>query len=149
LYAGRFKDWHDPKRGTKRKKVGKYPNPPWAIAKDGIPWVEAIIDHLKYPASWPLVRKFFTDLGHMKTSETLLFAGDIGAYFLRHMDIHERYKALFIRLIRVTGRSTSHNTLTYSAYHLPYANTTLHAGACTRQAPRETGNSSFTSCPCS
>jgi hypothetical protein len=80
------------------------PKPPWALAKDAIPWVESILPLLKTPSSWPPVRRFFSDLGFMKTSETLLFAGDVGAYFLRHMDIDPKYRELFIRLVRVTER---------------------------------------------
>jgi hypothetical protein len=40
----------------------------------------------------------------MKTSETLLFAGDAGAYFLKNMEIQAEYRDLFIRLVRVTQR---------------------------------------------
>ena len=56
------------------------------------------------------VLKFFTDQGHMKTSETLLLASDVGAYFLRHIDIDPKYRDLYIRLIHVTERSArKHN----------------------------------------
>ena len=83
-----------------------YPTPPWAVEKEELPVMEAIIPFLKTPSSWPPVRKFFTDMGFMKTSEVLLFAGDVGAYFLKHMEIDQRYRELFIRLVRVTQRCT-------------------------------------------
>jgi hypothetical protein len=64
---------------------------------DGIP------AHLKTPSPWPPVRKF-SEVGSMKTSEIMLWAGDAGAYFLRHMDINADYKTFFIDLLRMTQR---------------------------------------------
>jgi len=115
LVSGRFGLWHAggreirlPTTGAgrqkKRKKIGKEPKPPWAVPKEEIPSMEQIVPKLKIPSAWPRVRLFFTDLGRMKTSETLLFAGDVGAYFLRTMDIEPEYRDVFIRLVRVTQR---------------------------------------------
>jgi len=101
-----------------------YPKPPWALKKTAIPWLESIIPSLKTPSSWPPVRRFLVDVGHMKTSETILFAGDVGAYFLRHMDIAPDYRALFIRLMRLTERLSP--THTHTHMHT-YARTHTHA----------------------
>jgi hypothetical protein len=153
--TGRFKEWHEAGQGLKRKAMVKNPKPSWAIAKDDMEWVESIIGQLKTPSGWPPVRKFFTDLGHMKTSETLLFASDVGAYFMRNIDIDPRYRALFIRLIRVTQRSShTHARPTLLSYaihhHRAYDIIVCHTvGACTRSAHRGTASLSCTSCPCS
>jgi hypothetical protein len=104
--SGRFQEWHNVE--------AKHPTPPWAIAKDEIPWMESILPLIKTPSTWPSVRRFFSDLGHMKTSETILFAGDVGAYFLRHMEIDDDYRELFIRLVRVTERLSHAHTHTYT-----------------------------------
>jgi hypothetical protein len=117
---GRFRGWH---QNTDKRKVAKQPKPPWAISKDKIAWVESITADLKTPSSWPPVRRFFSDLGHMKTSETLLFAGDVGAYFLRHMDIDPKYKALFIRLVRVIERLSHTHTHAHAHTHALHAHT--------------------------
>jgi hypothetical protein len=104
---GRFDLWHDipVDRGPnkKPKPAPKNPTPPWALAKDEIPRMDGIIPHLKTPSSWPPVRKL-SDVKRFKTSETMLWAGDAGAYFLRHMEINGDYKGLFIRLLRITQR---------------------------------------------
>jgi hypothetical protein len=102
---------------TNKRKRGKpkKPKPPWVIPKEDIASLESIIPLLKTPSAWPPVRRFFSDLGFMKTSETLLFAGDAGAYFLRHMDIDPKYRDLFMRLLRVTQRCThTHNNNTHT-----------------------------------
>jgi hypothetical protein len=151
-----------PRAGIKRKKVAKNPKPPWACPKEDIEWVESIIGQLKTPSSWPPVRKFFTDVGHMKTSETLLFASDVGAYFLRHIDIDPEYRDLFIRLVRVTERSAhTHTTHEHVAHmyrmaydrvdhRMAYDVIVWHTvGRCTRPAPRGTASLYCTSCPCS
>ena len=57
----------------------------------------------KTPKEWPNLRKIFGDIGWLKTAETLLLAGDVGCVLFRHLEIHEEYKALFIRLFRVLG----------------------------------------------
>jgi hypothetical protein len=106
--------WHDQR--NMQHKV-KYPRPPWAMAKDEIPLVEAILLSLKTPSSWPPVRKFFTEIGHLKTSEILLFAGDTGAYFLRHIEIGSTFRDLFVRLLRVTERLAHTHTHTCTRTH--------------------------------
>jgi hypothetical protein len=128
--SGRFARWQDnpPASKWQKRKKGqrklKFPKAPWTMYKDDIPKLEAIFPRLKIPSTWPPVRPFFTDLGFMKTSETLLYAGDAGAYFLRHMDIDPDCRALFIRLLRVTQRFTrAHTTHThthiYTHIHTP------------------------------
>ena len=47
----------------------------------------------------------------MKTSETLMLAGDVGAYVLRHAGIASEYRDLFIEVLRVIERYTHERTL--------------------------------------
>jgi hypothetical protein len=114
--TGRFLPWHDP-----LVTHLKYPTPPWAIAKDDIPLVESIIPSLKTPSTWPPVKKFFTEVGFMKTSEVLLLAGDAGAYFLRHIDIDDDVRARFVRLVRATQRSSHTPALTTTHLHVRHS----------------------------
>jgi hypothetical protein len=105
--TGRFGWWHDipvdQGPNKKPKPAPANPRPPWALEKEDIPRMEGITAYLKTPSSWPPVRKF-SEVKSFKTSETMLWAGDVGAYFIRHMDIHGDYKDLFIRLVRITQR---------------------------------------------
>ena len=50
------------------------------------------------------MRSVFEDLGFMKTAETLLLAGDAGAYILSLLDIREDYRSLFIEMLRLIER---------------------------------------------
>jgi hypothetical protein len=100
----------------KQKAAPKYPKPPWALEKEDIPRMTGLIADLKTPSSWPTLRKFKHVKG-FKTSETMLWAGDAGAYLVRHMDINVNYKTLFIRLLRAVQRCTPH----------PHANAHTHA----------------------
>jgi hypothetical protein len=119
-FSGRFLHWHKNHNNKRRRGAElKFPRPPWAINKDEIPTLEAIIPLLKTPSSWPPVRKFFTDMGFMKTSELLMFAGDVGTYFLKHMDIEHEHRQLFVRLMRVTQRSQHAPPHTLQCHHTP------------------------------
>ena len=59
---------------------------------------------MKLPSCYPTVRSVFLDLGFMKTAETLLLAGDAGAYILSLLDIEPVYRDLFIELLRLIQR---------------------------------------------
>jgi hypothetical protein len=66
--------------------------------------VDALASLCKSVAGWATYRKMFAHLGFAKSSETLLFAGDVGAYTLRHVDIDPRYRSLFIEVLRLIER---------------------------------------------
>ena len=90
--------------GKRKKGEQKFPMPPWVASSSSQREVDSLADILKIPAEWPAVRSIFRDLGFMKTSETLLLAGDAGAYLIRVADIPSKYCALFIELVRIIQR---------------------------------------------
>lgn len=85
-----------------RKRM--YPTPPWVASKGSQANVDSLPAVCKVPMGWPDYRKMFGDLGHAKTSESILFAGDVGAYTLRYCDIDPKIRALFIKVLRLIQR---------------------------------------------
>ena len=63
-----------------------------------------MMPHLRLPSCYPGVRSLFADLGFMKTAETLLLAGDAGAYIMSHLDLAPNYRELFIEVLRLIAR---------------------------------------------
>lgn len=100
-----------PQEAAPGRLLRKYPSPPWTASRlsqanvDGLPAV------CKVPIGWPAYRKMFADLGHAKTSESILLAGDVGAYTLRHCDVDSNIRALFIRVLRLIQRSSDAHSL--------------------------------------
>lgn len=86
------------------KGVTKTPVPPWVVSKSGQEAVDGLPAVCKTPIGWPAYRKMFQDLGFAKTSETTLFAGDVGAYTLRHADLAPDIRDLFIEMYRIIER---------------------------------------------
>ena len=91
-----------------RKQVMHYPYPGWIASKPSISIVDSLPEICKVPSGWPDFRQAFNHIGHLKSTETLLFAGDVGAYLLRHVDIDPEIRALFIELFRLIERCHAH-----------------------------------------
>ena len=87
-----------------RGKRPKYPKAPWVASKEVQTAIDDIVPDLKLPSCYPGLRSIFTDLGFMKSAETLLLAGDAGAYCLGLLDIRDDYRALYIELLRLIER---------------------------------------------
>jgi hypothetical protein len=51
------------------------------------------------PTGWPRPRDLFNDLSFVTCSESLLYAGQFGAYLLQFLDIDEKIKGLLIDLL--------------------------------------------------
>ena len=106
---GRFP--HLAKRvGKQRKGVPLYSKAPWVSPQVNQDELDSLPDKVGYPTNWPALRAIYKDLGFMKTSETLLLAGDVGAYVLRHAGIDPEYRDLFIEVLRVIERYTHTHT---------------------------------------
>ena len=106
---GRFPELAE-KKGKKQKGESKWPKPPWVSPPANQDDVNSLPGRVQYPTGWPALRAIFLDLGFMKTSETLLLAGDVGAYVLRHAGIAPEYRDLFIEVLRVIERYTHKRT---------------------------------------
>jgi hypothetical protein len=89
---------------NERGKDPKYPPAPWVASKPVQNAIDDMLQNLKLPSCYPGVRSVFADLGFMKTAETLLLAGDAGAYILSLLDIQEDYRDLFIEILRLIER---------------------------------------------
>jgi hypothetical protein len=149
-YMGRFPDLRENSESNNPQGL-KYPKPPW-VARN-----QAEIDSLpslcKCPSKWSAYRKMFAHLGFAKSSETLLFAGDVGAYTLRHVDMDPVYRDLFIEVLRLIERC-GHVvcTLQYrTGVHISrmtcrYSYSILSSGACVRSAPPATGTTCVSAC---
>ena len=88
------------------KKENKtiYPRPGWVASKKGVQAVDALPEKCRVPSGWADFRKMFEHLGPAKTAEALLMAGDAGAYVLKHADIDENIRDLFILMFRIIER---------------------------------------------
>jgi len=86
----------------------RYPKAPW-IAQNATE-VDTLASLCRVPAGWAAYRKMFDDLGFAKSSETLLFAGDVGGYTLRHVDMDADYRGMFIALFRIIEKYTRAHT---------------------------------------
>ena len=82
----------------------KYPKAPWVASKEVQNAVDGMVPLLKLPSCYPGLRSLFQDLGFMKSTETLLLAGDAGAYIMGLLDIRDDYRALFIEVLRLIER---------------------------------------------
>ena len=80
----------------------KYPKAPW-VAQNAAQ-IDTLSSLCKCPSGWSVYRKMFEHLGFAKSSETLLFAGDVGAYTLRHVQMDPYYRGLFIEVFRLIER---------------------------------------------
>jgi hypothetical protein len=93
------------------------PRPPWVVeAKHNQKEVDSIVKQLRIPSGWAPLRKPFKDLGFWKTAETVLFAGDVGAYYMRHIGIGDNIKSLFVEVFRLIHRYT--RTLWHTIPHV-------------------------------
>ena len=110
-----------------KKIKTSYPRPGWVASN------QQEVDHLpdicKTPSGWADYRRIFKDLGFAKTAETLLFAGDVGAYTMRQVDIDPTLRLLFIEMFRLIGRCM-HKVSTpmdrqYLRKHLPIVMTKI------------------------
>jgi hypothetical protein len=90
--------------GRRNKGQKKYARPPWVSPASSQQEVDSLADLLRVPTGSPPVRAIFRDLGFMKTSETLLLAGDVGAYLMRFTGVQSNYCALFVKLLRIIQR---------------------------------------------
>ena len=86
------------------KKALKYPKPPWVVSASIQKAIDYLTTILKVPSSWPAVRKIFEHTLRMKSSETMLLAGPVGAYFLRLSGIDATYMAAFIEFFSLIER---------------------------------------------
>jgi hypothetical protein len=101
----RFEGLRADMRPTKeRGKNPKFPKPPWVASKPVQNAIDELMPHLRLPSCYPGVRSLFVDLGFMKTAETLLLAGDAGAYIMSHLDLAPNYRELFIEVLRLIAR---------------------------------------------
>jgi len=91
--------------GKRKRGQKKFPRPPWVSPAATQEEVDSLSEILNVPSGWPPVRAIFRDLGFMKTSETLLLAGDVGAYLMRFTGVDPEYCSLFIDLLRIIERS--------------------------------------------
>lgn len=80
------------------------PKAPWVSPAENQKQIDSLPAMLKQPSNWPQLRKIYKDQGFMKTSETLLLAGDVGAYLLRFSGIEPVYRDLFIENLRLIER---------------------------------------------
>ena len=87
-----------------RKDEPKRRQAPWVASKQVQNAIDDLLPQMKLPSCYPTVRSVFLDLGFMKTAETLLLAGDAGAYILSLLDIEPVYRDLFIELLRLIER---------------------------------------------
>ena len=87
-----------------RKDEPKRRQTPWVASKQVQNAIDDLLPQMKLPSCYPTVRSVFLDLGFMKTAETLLLAGDAGAYILSLLDIEPEYRDLFIELLRLIER---------------------------------------------
>ena len=94
----------------------KWPKAPWVSPQANQDDLNSLPGRVQYPTGWPALRAIYQDLGFMKTSETLLLAGDVGAYVLRHAGIEPEYRDLFIEVLRMIERYTHPRTLIYISY---------------------------------
>ena len=90
--------------GRRRKGVKKYSSLPWVSPPDRQELLDTLPEILKQPSKWPPLRSMFRDLGFMKTSETLLLAGDAGAYMLRLTGADPEYIKLYVQVLRIIQR---------------------------------------------
>ena len=88
---GRFQVLTDSGKTTTR--------PPWVASKENQAEIDELASSLKVPSSWAPVRKIFEHKLHMKSAEKLQLGGNMGAYFIRLMDIDIEYKNAFIELM--------------------------------------------------
>jgi hypothetical protein len=88
----------------KTKTTTSYPRPGWVASKHGIAAVDGLPNVCKVPRGWAKFRKMFEHLGPAKTAETLLLAGDVGAYLMRQLDIDIDIRDLLIRMLRLIER---------------------------------------------
>ena len=91
-----------------KKLVTRYPRAGWVASKESISIVDHLPETCKVPSGWADFRQMFEHIGHAKSAETLLLAGDVGAYLLRHVDINPKIRALFIELFRLIERCHAH-----------------------------------------
>jgi hypothetical protein len=98
--------------GSNKPKF-QYPKPPWVAtnAKE----VDRLPSLCRVPLGWAAYRSMFKDLGFAKSSETLLFAGDVGGYTLRHVEMDADYRAMFLELFRIVE---TYVTRIYTHIHL-------------------------------
>ena len=101
MTLGRFPEL---RKQHKRPNKKQYPQAPWLVSKEVQDAIDDLTATLKVPSCWPALRKPFAHLGHMKSSETILISGDVGAYFFREMDLQDNYKSKFIELLRLIER---------------------------------------------
>jgi hypothetical protein len=117
-----------PTAGKINKDTGlpgqSFPTPPWVAARGSkhTKEVDSIVKMLRVPSGWPDLRTPFKSLGFWKTSETLLFSGDLGAYFLGHIAIDDDIKPHFIEVLRLIHLYTLAYTATHAVYspHVVY-----------------------------
>ena len=100
---GRFPDLAEV-AGRRKKRVKKYPDLPWVSPPERQQLLDTLPEILKQPSKWPPLRAIFRDLGFMKTSETLLLAGDAGAYMLRLTGADPEYIKLYVQVLRIIQR---------------------------------------------
>ena len=68
--------------------------------------IEASGKHLKAPKEWPAFKKFFSKCSLLKTSELLLHAGPVGAYFFQFLDIDDDIKRNMIAALKLLEMRT-------------------------------------------
>jgi len=91
----------------------RYPKAPWVAQNTTA--VDQLASLCQVPTGWADLRMMFKDLGFAKSSETLLFAGDVGGYTLRHVEMDDDYRSMFIALYRMIEKYT-HILLLMSTY---------------------------------
>ena len=96
----------------------KNPKAPW-VAKNAAE-VDQLARLCKVPSGWADLRMMFKDLGFAKSPETLLFAGHVGGYTLRHVDMDDDYRSMFIELYRMIEKYAR-------ALNMIHTNTHSHA----------------------